>query len=230
MVSLQVVPPHRAQIMHFTHIHNLPAILAAGRLVADNAVGERLATDVGSAAIKASRRARQVPCPPGGVVADFVPFYYAPRSPMMYRIACDHRDGKPNCYPGGDDPLVYLVSSVDRVHAARLSWVASDGNCAAALTSFSNSLPDLAELVDWPLMREGVWKNTPDDQDRMRRRMAELLVHREFPLDLILGYAVRTQAREEQLRQVLRDAGIINAYVGVRPDWYYGFGRREVQG
>ncbi|BCL15907.1 type II toxin-antitoxin system toxin DNA ADP-ribosyl transferase DarT [Micromonospora sagamiensis] len=230
MVLLLTLPPEQAQIMHFTHIDNMSPILAAGRLVADSAVGERLTTDVGSAAIKASRRAKRVPCPPGGVIADYVPFYYAPRSPMMYRIACDHRDGKPNCYPDGDDPLVYLVSSVDRVHATRLDWVASDGNCAAALTCFSNSLRDLPELVDWPLMRETLWRNTPADQDRMRRRMAELLVHREFPLELVIGYAVRTPAREEQLRQVLRDAGIINAYVGVRPDWYYGFGRGEVRG
>ncbi|MFG3703924.1 DUF4433 domain-containing protein [Micromonospora sp. NPDC047670] len=222
-------PPEQALIMHFTHIDNLPAILTAGRLVADNVVGERLVTDVGSAAIKASRRTRRVTCPPGGVVADYVPFYFAPRSPMMYRIAREHEAGKPGCYPGGDDPLVYLVSSVDRVHAAGLPWVASDGNCAASLTCFSPRLSDLAHLVDWPLMREKVWKDVPEDQDRMRRRMAELLVHQEFPLDLIAGYVVRTPQRETQLRHVLRSAGIIDAYVVVRADWYYGFTRREVR-
>jgi hypothetical protein len=215
--------------MHFTHIDNLPTILADGRLMADNLVRGRLVTDVGSADIKAKRRSRQVTCPPGGVVADYVPFYFAPRSPMMYRLAKDHQEGREGCYPDGDDPLVYLVSSVDRVHAAGLAWVASDGNCAASLTDFSRNLGDLAHLVDWPLMRERIWKDTPEDQDRMRRRMAELLVHREFPLDLVVGYAVRTPAREMQLRHVLRSAGIINAYVVVRQDWYYGFTRREVR-
>ncbi|MBQ1074885.1 DUF4433 domain-containing protein [Micromonospora sp. C31] len=202
-------PPERASIMHFTHIDNLPAILTAGRLVADNLVGRRLLTDAGSASIKASRRTRSVTCPPGGVVADYVPFYFAPRSLMMYRIAKEHENGQAGCYPGGDDPLVYLVSSVDRVHAAGLRWVASDGNCAASLTCFAGQLGDLAQLVDWPLMREQVWKNMPEDQDRMRRRMAELLVHQELPVDLIAGYAVRTPAREAQLRRLLRSAGII---------------------
>ncbi|NBE81644.1 type II toxin-antitoxin system toxin DNA ADP-ribosyl transferase DarT [Micromonospora rubida] len=222
-------PAKQHLIMHFTHIDNLPAVLTAGRLFADNGVGSWLATNVGAIDIKASRRARPVPCPPGGVVADYVPFYFAPQSPMMFRIACEHRDGKVGCYPGGDDPLVYLVSSVELVHAAELGWVASDGNCAATLTRFSPALNDLADLVDWPLLKERIWRNTPEDPDRVRRRMAEFLIHREFPLGLLTGYAVRTPARQEQLTQVLRAAGIIDAYVGVRPDWYYGYQRREVR-
>lgn len=209
--------------MHFTHIDNLANILSAGRLLADNAVGFHLRTDVGAAGIKASRRERPVTCPPGGVVADYVPFYFAPRSPMLYRISCEHRDGKAGCYPDGDDPLVYLVSSIDRVHGAGLRWVASDGNCAAGVTTFSRILDDLGELVDWPLMLATYWNNVPEDPDRIRRRMAELLVHREFPVGLITGYVVRTDARKAQLRRILQSAGIIDAYVDVRPQWYYGY-------
>ncbi|MFI5835007.1 DUF4433 domain-containing protein [Micromonospora sp. NPDC051300] len=215
--------------MHFTHIDNLPAILAARRLLSDATVAGRLVTNVGAVDIKASRRQRLVPCPPGGVVADYVPFYFAPRSPMMYRIACEHRDGRADRYPGGDDPLVYLVSTTARVHDAGLAWVASDGNCAAAVTRFTAVADDLADLVDWSLMRERIWRDTSEDPDRRRRRLAEFLVHREFPLRLIAGYAVRTAARREQLTQVLHAAGIIDAYVGVRPDWYYGYERGEVR-
>lgn len=228
-MATDVSRPGPTLIMHFTHIDNLPAILAAGRLFPDNVVGTRLATNVGAADIKASRRDRIITCQPGGVVADYVPFYFAERSPMMYRIACEHRDGKTGCYPDGDDPLVYLVSTVERVHEARLSWVASDGNCAHHLTNFSRSLDELAELVDWPLMRERIWKNLPDDQDRIRRRMAEFLVHREFPLDLLVGYAVRTSQRAAQLRCVLQTAGIIDPYVRVRPNWYYGYKRKGAE-
>ncbi|MFG1673064.1 DUF4433 domain-containing protein [Micromonospora sp. NPDC049282] len=215
--------------MHFTHIDNLPAIFEARRLLADTAVASRLVTNVGAVDIKASRRQRLVPCPPGGVVADYVPFYFAPRSPMMYRIACEHRDGRVNCYPGGDDPLVYLVSTTARVDDAGLTWVASDGNCAATVTRFTAVADELADLVDWSLMRERIWRDTSEDPDRRRRRLAEFLVHREFPLRLVAGYAVRTAARREQLTQVLHAAGIIDAYVGVRPDWYYGFERGEVR-
>ncbi|QOC93312.1 type II toxin-antitoxin system toxin DNA ADP-ribosyl transferase DarT [Micromonospora craniellae] len=220
--------PRPTTIMHFTHIDNLPRVVKAGRLFSDTSVGPQLATNVGAAEIKARRRHRPVPCPPYGFVADYVPFYFAPRSPMMYRIACDHRDGKLGCYPGGDDPLVYLVSSAEQVHAARLSWVASDGNCAVGLTTFTTVLGELATLVDWPLMRARFWRDGDEDMDRMRRRAAEFLVHREFPLSLLAGYVVRTMDRQEQVRQVFRDAGMIEPYVDVRPDWYYGYKRGEV--
>ena len=222
-------PPHAALLYHFTHLGNLPSILATGRLVADNLAGPVLATDVGDAGIKQARRQRLVPCPPGGVVADYVPFYFAPRSPMMYRIACDHRDAVAGRYPGGDDPLVYLVTSVDRVTAAGLPWVASDGNCAVSITRFTTTESDLAAYVEWPLMEEEIWKNTPDDPDRMRRRMAEFLVHREFPVEALAGFAVRTDNHERELRQLLTAAGVINAYVDVRPGWYYGYGQRGVK-
>ncbi|MFB9237930.1 DarT ssDNA thymidine ADP-ribosyltransferase family protein [Plantactinospora siamensis] len=49
--------------------------------------------------------------------------------------------------------------------------------------------------------------NVPEDPDRMRRRAAELLVHREFPLELVLGYVVRTPARRAELLKHLRSAG-----------------------
>lgn len=224
-----VRPPDRALIYHFTHIANVPSILRTGRLMAETLTGTNLVTDVGDTEVKAKRRLRTIDCPPGGVVADYVPFYFAPRSPMMYRIACDYRDGIAGRYPGGDDPLVYLVSSVDRVASAGLAWVCSDGNCAASLTRFATTLEELAERVDWPLMAEEIWKDTPEDMDRRRRRMAEFLVHREFPLDLVAGYAVRTDERKRELKQILVSAGVPDAYVDVRPHWYYGYSPREVR-
>jgi hypothetical protein len=91
-------PADHALLYHFTHVENLPSIVRAGRLVADRGAQRHgLVTDVGAAQVEERRRHRAVPGRPGAVVADFVPFHFAPRSPMMFRIACDHRDGVPNC-------------------------------------------------------------------------------------------------------------------------------------
>jgi hypothetical protein len=56
-------------------------------------------------------------------VADYVPFYFAPRSPMLYKL---HKGGVPN-YTNGQDPLVYLVSSAEAVAASGASFVFSGG-------------------------------------------------------------------------------------------------------
>ena len=47
---------------------------------------DRLTTEVGQPDIKLKRRHRVVPIDPGGVVADYVPFYFAARSPMLGSI------------------------------------------------------------------------------------------------------------------------------------------------
>ncbi len=76
-------------IMHFTHVRNLPGILATGYVHADNHVGERsrLAVEAADLEIKTSRRAIRIGLAPFGCVADYVPFYFAPRSPMLYKLA-----------------------------------------------------------------------------------------------------------------------------------------------
>jgi hypothetical protein len=218
-------------LFHFTHLDNLPAILATGALLADaDVTGTALVTDMGNAGIERNRRRRPVPLPPGGVVADYVPFYFAPRSPMLYRICCDHRDGVPGRYPDGEDPLVYLVTSVDRVVATGRPWLATDGNAAVAVSRFTAAMADLPGLVDWPLMAARFWAPDTDDPDRERRRMAELLVHRHLPLSALAGFAARTEHRARQVRDLLTTAGRPGDYVSVRRDWYYGIGRTGVNG
>ncbi|MEU5780384.1 DarT ssDNA thymidine ADP-ribosyltransferase family protein [Micromonospora lupini] len=68
-----------------------------------------------------------------------------------------------------------------------------------AATADDSAVPSCG-LVDWPLLGARIWKDVPDDMDRMRRRAAEFLVHRKFPVDLLTGYVARTTDRQEQVR------------------------------
>jgi hypothetical protein len=214
------------RIYHFTHLDNIAAILQEGRLICDAAARQgRLRREVGDAAIKEARRRRVLPLPPHGRVGDYVPFYFATRSPMMYRIACDHRDGIQDRYLDGDRPLVYLVSSVASVVRAGLTWLATDGNAANAATEFTADLGRLHEMIDWPLMEAERWSNSEDDPDRQRRRMAELLVHQQVPLTVIRWLATYDEACATRLRALLSEHELVDRIL-VRPGWYYGYGRR----
>lgn len=214
-------------LFHFTHVDNLPTILTTGALISDRLAQRRTTTDVGDQDVKAARRACVVPVGPGGCVDEYVPFYFAARSPMMFRIACDHRDGVGGRYPDGDHPLVYLVTSVERVVAAGLPWVASDGNCASAVTTYVDSRLDLDGHVDWNVMALQIWRDTPEDPDRRRRRAAEFLVHERLPVDLLLGCATQSEDMADTVRGLLTDAGHGGMHLRVRPDWYYGYRPRR---
>lgn len=177
--------------------------------------GDHLIQDVGDPDVKARRRTLHVPLHPGGVPADYTPFYFAPRSPMLFKIS---RGGVQH-YSDGQDPLVYLVTDMQVVKDHGLAYVFSDGNCGSAFTEYFSEDSDL-DKVDWDIMQEQWWRNTPEDGDRMRRRMAELLVHHKLPCDAVLGFAARNEERTKALREIL-DEVRWNKPVVVQPGWYY---------
>lgn len=205
-------------IMHFTHVNNLTGVFAGGCLQADNLVDRSSALQVEAAdlEIKMVRKSMQVPLAPYGCVADYVPFYFAPRSPMLYKL---HKGGVPN-YTGGQDPLVYLVSSAEAVAATGASFVFSDGNCAATVTHFDSDLTQIDSVVDWEVMRSQMWANTADDPDRRRRRMAEFLVHQRVPIQCLSAIVVRSGTMKEQVEGLLAPSSV-DLPVVVKPAWYF---------
>lgn len=219
--------PRCGVLFHFTHLDNLAAVLEAGSLLSDSTVRAQmlLATEAGDPEIKERRRRQSVTCPPGGVVADYVPFYFAARSPMMYKL---YARGVPT-FAGDHRDLVYFVTTVERLVAAGLPFAISDRNAAKFLAEFTNDISVLGDLavqppqsafIDWPLMKARRWNNTPDDGERMERRMAEFLVHGEVPLGLLPSIGVRSEDRKARVEHLFAQAGR-TVKVVVRDDWYY---------
>ncbi len=80
--------PNPIRLFHITAISNLPAICKTGMLISKNggaAAGINYQT-IAHRSIQERRSVKAVPNPPGGNLHDFVPFYFAPRSPTLYAI------------------------------------------------------------------------------------------------------------------------------------------------
>lgn len=166
--------PQMTLIYHITHLRNLSSILEQEGLWCDGEAAARgvCKTDIAHDHIK-QRRARQpVPLGAGGFLADYVPFYFAPRSPMLYAIHQRMIDS----YGEGQEEVLHLISSVETVVEKGLRFVFTDGHAVMALSSFYENPTDLS-AIDWPLMRSKFWFDTDEAPDRKRRRQAELLVH-----------------------------------------------------
>lgn len=199
-------------LFHFTHIDHLPTIAQKG-LQCDSVVQGTgyLQQEVGNRDIKERRRIREVPIQPGGVVADYVPFYFAPRSPMMFAI---HMGNVPTYHAGCDD-IVYLCSTLGRVLSTGSAVLLTDRNAVLAHASFTYRADDLE--IDWPLMGERYWSDTAEYPDRRERRMAECLVHEFVAPDAIEYLAVKSSGIA---RRVTRLVGSTWPVL-VRPDWYF---------
>ncbi len=72
-------------IYHITPIDNLESIISEGGLLAYNVMLDTGInyTNIAYENIQYRRARIRVPCGAGGVMHDYVPFYFAPRSPML---------------------------------------------------------------------------------------------------------------------------------------------------
>lgn len=207
-------------IAHFTHVDHLATVIQHGLLsdTAARAAGV-LTAEVGDLGIKDQRRQRAVPLPPGGAVADYVPFYFAPRSPMMFAIS---RGNVPS-YQGGTARLVYLFSTLERLHGLGHGPVLTDRNAAlnyAEYRAFDPADPIDDDFIDWGLMNQQYWNNTLDDPQRVERRMAEALVHERVTWDAITEIGTQSEMIANEVRAVLAGARS-HVPVNVRPCWYF---------
>jgi len=203
-------------IFHITHIDNLAAIVAEGGLRCDREATERALAKVGIAHkhIKERRAKRRVPIGPGGTFDDYVPFYFAPRSPMLFSINGGRVDG----YSDGQRSVVHLVSSAEAVSAADAPFVFADGHADMDLSEFFDDLDDLNK-IDWKIMKAGYWADTDEDGDRKRRRQAEFLIHRFAAWSLVVKIGVLDTEMAERVTEIL--GGAETPLVSVERGWYY---------
>jgi hypothetical protein len=212
-------------IHHITHIANLPAILREDGLLCDAEAERRglCAQSIAYDTIKERRKRRRVetlhgePVAAGGVVADYVPFYFCNRSPMLGAI---HKGAVP-CYQDGQRSVIYLVAHAERVAASLPNWCFTDGHAVEAVSEFFAGLKEM-NRVDWDAVNTwrwgGRWRLA--DPDITRRKQAEFLVHGRFPWMLFHSIGVLDAAMAERVR-----AGLVNAAhkprVTIEPNWYY---------
>ncbi len=212
-----MMPPDPTYIFHITALENLQKILAAGELRAKRALEQEDTgyTNIAHMTIQEQRTLTPVPCGPRGVLHDYVPFYFGPRSPMLFTISKGNVEG----FTGGQQSIVHIVSTVQRVKAAELGFVFTDGHGIMAFTDFYDDLAALDE-IDWRLMWARYWADTDEDPDRKRRRQAEFLVHERFPVGLIVGIGVMNLQVKEEAETLIKRLGL-KIPVAVKADWYY---------
>ncbi len=203
------------RIYHITHMRNLAGILEQGGLHCDRNAQQLKSVQIGHQHIKARRMARVVPLPPNGTLGDYVPFYFAARSPMLYAI----HNGAVVGYDGGQEPVVHLVSSAEDVSDSGLEWVFTEGHAEMAFSDFFGDLGDL-DKVDWKVMGSRYWFDTNEDPDRKRRRQAEFLVHQFVPWKLVSYIGAYNAKIQKQVCQALKDQAHVPE-IGVEPRWYY---------
>lgn len=204
-------------LYHITDFSNMESILQQGGLLANNLVREKGIEykNVAHTNIQDRRLNKTVPLSPNGNLHDYVPFYFAPRSPMLYAIL----KGRVKGYEEGQGKIIYLVSRIDLIRDAELEFVYTDGHAIMDYSDFYKDFKDL-DKIDWKLMEETYWQETPEDPNRKTRRQAEFLVHKNVQLEQILGFAVKSEKMKQRVEEIIHNYNCLKP-VAVRRHWYF---------
>ncbi|WP_437602992.1 DUF4433 domain-containing protein [Sorangium sp. So ce590] len=207
------------KIYHITHVGNLASIVANGGLFSDAAMIARggPSAGIGMSNIKRRRLRLPVVCHPPTYVGDYVPFYFCPRSIMLFVIHCgNHPDLG---YRGGQGPIVHLEADLHEVIAwaeqNRRRWAFSLSNAGAVYTSFRADVARLDEL-DWQAIAATDFRN----QAVKEAKQAEFLVHEWWPWTLVRSVGVQSSTLKVQVETLLATA-VHRPTVAVQPHWYY---------
>lgn len=112
--------PEQPKLYHIVHVNRLPSIVADSHLWCDREVlrrveeGSELGTTIGMSDIKRRRLGElKLASHPELFVGDCVPFYFCPRSVMLYLIhKANHQD---LTYRGGQEPIIHLEADLHAV-------------------------------------------------------------------------------------------------------------------
>ena len=211
------IPPN-PKLYHIIHVDRLASVIATGGLLCDAQIAGQGATEttIGMASIK-ERRLQELTLTshPGLHVGQCVPFYFCPRSIMLYIIAqANHPD---LAYRGGQGPIVHLQADLRAVvtwaNQQQRRWAFTLSNAGSCYFEDRSDLAKLDEL-NWQAIQANQWQACQEG------KQAEFLVEQSFPWHLVEAIGVRSQNSYQQVINALQ-ATPHRPAVTLKPDWYY---------
>lgn len=216
--------PANPKIYHILHVDRLPSVIADGFLWCDAEIARResTGTTIGMNSIK-ERRLNELTLAshPGLYVGECVPFYFCPRSIMLYVISCGNHPEL--SYTGGQQAIIHLQADLHRV----VAWAdANDKRWAFTTTNagsrFFDDYADLVELVklDWSAIQTNRWGGAGIDPSIKDGKQAEFLLEHSFPWHLVERIGVMNSTIYIQVVHALAGA-MHRPPVEIKRNWYY---------
>lgn len=212
--------PERPKIYHILHLDRLRSVIAEG-LLSDALISARSETGtmIGMSSIK-QRRLHELTLTsyPDLHVGQCVPFYFCPRSVMLYLI---HKANHPElAYHGGQEPILHLEADLYTVmawaeqHHQRWAFTLSN---AGSLYFEDRCQPDQFGELNWPAIQTHQWSGGNGVKEA---KQSEFLIEHSFPWHLVECIGVHSPLIYQQVANMLPPDGH-RPPVEVKREWYY---------
>lgn len=212
-------PPGRPKIYHIVNVDRLPSIIGTGALLSDSEIiNLKLpGTTIGMGSIKERRHGLPVKCYSNANVGEFVPFYFCPRSVMLFVIHC--QNSPELTYKGGQGPIVHLecdlLRVIDALNSVQRSWAFSASNAGAAYTQFWRDTAKLDQL-EWDHIAARQWR----EPHIKEAKQSEFLVYKRFSWHLVDRVGVQNRSTYNEAVRAL-GASQHKPSIIIEPNWYY---------
>lgn len=183
---------------HFTHIDNLASIVAHDGLYSTN-MKKNLGISHHNVAlmnIQNRRSEMEVSAGPGGVVHDYVPFYFATMNKMLLSLLNRKVVDQPY--------IVFIAIPIEKILEKNVVFTDASANTNIPPHFYDN--PDDLEKLDWNLIDSAKWGENSDAE--LHSKMAEVLVYGHVPLSWIDTYIVFDKIGETAVKNCYRNAGL----------------------
>lgn len=217
--------PAQPKIYHIVHVDRLPSILTDGYLWCDAVMVQRThqanGTTIGMSSIKQRRLRTTLVSHPQLYVGGCVPFYFCPRSVMLYLIAqANHPELG---YRGGQTPIIHfevdLQATVAWAQQHNRRWAFTLSNAGSSYFEDRCNLSRLSEL-DWDAIQTNRWSGNGIPRAVKENKQAEFLLEQSFPFSLVSRIGVHSRAVYNQVMSVLQ-ASSHKPVVEIKTTWYY---------
>lgn len=227
-----------------TYINNLELYFQDREIRAKNNLPMQKGHQISYDDIVNRRGSSSFSTPCGGVVNDYVPFYFSPATSMAFTI---NRGNVELRHPNGQnlgrafmDDIAFIVSNTQKIVEEQLDYYFTDIACNSGISpDYNDDITQLLNHVKWSLFDdtpkmgqipeigyEGVCKYFQDSErsinwhNRSKLRMAEFLVKDCFPMQHADCIILKNGAKEETVVQWIANAGL-EIPVFVKPGCYF---------
>lgn len=211
--------PSALKVYHIVHIDKLSPILKTGQFLCDKALSGNInpGTIIGMNKIK-SRRMNELTLKnthPHLFVGDCVPFYFCPRSVMLFMI-----------HKGNSSELDYKDSQSQIIHFEAdfyksIEWATNSNRCWAITTSNAGSkyFDDFSDLrylsnINWNAVNAKHWQSCREE------KQAEFLIEHSFDWTLVERIGVYSSEIYHRVQSTLHGVNH-KPIVEIKSDWYY---------
>ncbi len=195
--------PKNIWLYRITHRENLPHILQYGICNKNHPDANPGFVPIGKHDIITRRNDHLVKIAGYGNIGDYVPFYFSPKSIMLYNILTGY--GVTKVKP---EEIIFLVTDVPGIEKCKRLYFFSDGQANTRISKHYNDLKDL-DKIDWEIVKSGDFTKSIDDNDRTRRYQAEFLVHEKVPVNCIKAIVVYNETCATFVKKVLAKTSLL---------------------